>query len=297
MKLLTKEDAKNSNKLIVLYGPPKVGKSIAACTISEYCPPVIPAKESTTLTDILVINYDRDGRLSYDNTNLYPYFVDYFGAYALNTEIDPTLPTSKRALETAAIAERGKALCKTMISDLFNTINEAVKNPDIKTIVIDTLSSFEEQYRRCYDPFASLDGKELGAQTYLTLSAIAARLVDIHHKNVIVVCHAKASEAYVHGKADEEKLEKAALKREVASVGGSGSFVSPALQKNSAALFGKHATFLFYVFRKEKDPEKGKRLFLTRSDSGYEAGNKIENGLLPEEPANLRAILKKANLI
>lgn len=300
-KVLTPDTVKAGSHLILQYGPPKVGKSIAACTISEKCPATLPAAAPVTLDDVLIINYDKDGASSFHNVNLYPLYQDFFGKYDLNTFVDPTLTDAEQQLKRVEIKKQGEKNVKTMETDLLAVVNEAVKQPQIKYIVIDTLSSYEDLYKHNYDPFDSLTPMELGAGTYQKFVGLASQLVSVKDKTIIILCHARYTEAINMGKGAEARAEidkVNELKRQAAALGGDASTrISPSLQKNAAAIYAKHATLYLCVSKELTGPQKGKRVFLTQSREGHEAGNKIENGILPKEPANLRAILKKANLI
>lgn len=300
-KVLTPDTVKAGSHLILQYGPPKVGKSIASCTISEKCPAALPAAAPTTLDDVLIINYDKDGASSFHNVNLYPLYQDFFGKYDLDTFVDPELPEAEQQLKRVSIKKQGEKNVKQMETDLLAVVSEAAKQPQIKYIVIDTLSSYEDLYKHNFDPFDSLTPMELGAGTYQKFVGLASQLVSIKDKTIIVLAHAQYSEPINMGKGAEARAEIDRInemKRQASAIGGDSSTrVMPSLQKKACAIYAKHATLYLCVDRETTGPHKGKRVFLTRPQDGCEAGNKIENGILPKEPANLRAILKKANLI
>ena len=257
-----------SNKLespswIVLYGPPKVGKTGTAATASEFCPATLPSKESVELSDMVWLNYDTGGMESLADLNL----------------VAPTFDLSHAASWGDAVRQETK---------IFEYIQKRAKESQDKFfLVVDTLSSRDLMLNTHFQNEFS-DKPKLTSHMYNNIfSANLNFLFKLRtlpaHVGILILMHAKGTVNYTQ--------DTGASSTQVASQ-AEITDISPQLTGKAKDAVLKDST-LFWLQKRVVKGRPTVREVLTRSTDLIQAGGRGENRLEMYEPANLKTIFKK----
>lgn len=134
-----------NNDFIVLHSVPGQGKTVTACSLSEFFPATLPAEKPVELSDVVLLEYDLGGTES---------------LRALNLDV----PTYDLAREYGNIRELEK-----LERDVFKEVKERIADGVTKTVIIDTVSARDGMLYQFYNTGTGLEirqyGSILGANT------------------------------------------------------------------------------------------------------------------------------------
>jgi hypothetical protein len=254
------DELQNETRVIVLVGPPKMGKTVAACTASNFTPDELPAKEKVNLDDTLVIQFDTNGIESARQLGLNPYVID------LSTVVDLAELTTKlrEAFDTAyEFAKAGPN--RRIILDTLTTLNTR--------LVVGLQKQFPDQKQ-----IGQLYGKLLSINTNL-----AARFTGIPGVMLIAIGHTKLVGGLM---GDEEAMEL----RAKASNLGSGDIVLDMPGKGGN--FWKGAASAVWPVLRQKD----KHVILPYGGKNFEGGCRFHGLDAAGEPAHLKKLFAKVGI-
>lgn len=256
-----------TSRWYLIMGNPKNGKSVTACTASDFAPEEITAATEATdrtyLSDTLTIQFDTDGHQGPRSCGLVPYVFDL----SLATEYRDLVKGLGEAVQAAAVA---------------------VKVNGIKYVIIDTVTTLDimltTQLKKLHEG-QQLYGALLKHHMDFCLGLKALPVT------VIVLSHLR----YNHPLLEAQEMKDQARKR-ASSLPGQIDY-SMDLTGKSAAYYKGAVSGVFVVYKKlapknSDDPPEYR--LITDNMNGYEAGNRF--GLTEEEPAHLRKLFKKIEL-
>ena len=247
--------------MITLMGPPKVGKTIAAATLSAFFPDVLPAKEKTYLKDTVWIQFDLNGTESLSQMQVFPYLYDL-----------------SRETEYASIQ-----------SAIASAIKEIKGNPTIKNVVIDTVTALDTvllvHFRKMYP-----EEKVQGLMYNQMLAAHMNFAMQLKQLNatVVAITHTKMPIS-VSSNADAKAAET--LRKRASSMAGGGDIV-PEITGRAANYYKGASSAVWPVVKSLGAGKRDEYWVLPYGGYGFEGGCRYE-GLEDKEPANLKNILKK----
>ncbi len=255
----------------LFYGPTKVGKTRLATTGSKHWngEAFAPGQE---LDDMLWIEFDTDGL----NT--------------LREDMNVTVPNFISWQHMMAERENNVENALLLVSGL---VREILSDCDISYIVIDTLSTLDtEIYSWC------MGAEEEKAKTNVNTQRAYGAMMNLHRRffnsinphsvGKIWLCHTQVKSIdTMQGAAKKNaQLVKAAQGNELASV-------LPLITGNKTPEMYKGACSLVApVLKKTAGDGTEKRIVYTRKRD-YDSGSHWESKLDPEEPPDIRRILKK----
>lgn len=254
-------DDLEGNGWVLLYGPPKSGKTVCAATISEQCPEKLPA-DGVILHDVAWFLYDKDGTEALKDVGLNVPVVDFSGA-----------ATYKELLK--------------MEKEAIGALKSKIAAGETKTLVIDTLTARDFVLTNYFG----------GVYTSPQQKGMMFGAVKDAHQNyakdllpldvrVIVLAHAKE----VSGMMVDEKA--AATKQAATQLPGFAD-IRPAMTGSIINWYRGTCSYIWPVRCKRKKGVAPEYTILTSGNSSFEGGSRGSNRLDAEEPANLKNIFKK----
>lgn len=249
-----------------LYGPAKGGKTVAAASLSEFCPEELPHKGPPIfLEDVLFLEWDQNGTESLKPLGLDAPRIECFDATADMKSL--TQKTEEMHKDITAEVAKGK----------------------IKTIIWDTLGT----YLAAWDRFqADLTPPETNTSVYYKqIQNRMQRALDPLKKlpvNVLFVVHSKSNVAFMESK--ETQSER--TRRSVDGLAGSSGAIFTLGLSSSASAYLKKQCSAIIPLHVENEKGKIQRFVLPNGGSGYEGGLRYP-GLDAKEPAHLGLLVKK----
>ncbi len=253
----------NNTDRIMLIGPPKAGKTVAAATYSAQCPDVLPAKELTNLEDTLIWQFDEEGSKSLTYLNLNAPVIDF-------------------------------TKCKTF-QDLQKKLKEAMKytaeavaSGKVNVVIIDTLTSYDHAlvghyggvYPEKKDSMALYNNVKLKHQVLQKFM----RSLDCSY---ILIAHTKTVHAAVES-------TEAATRAKAQNLATGGDIVA-AITGGGATLWKAAVSYIWPVLAKKvKGQQLMEHYVLPRGGQGFEGGGRFPF-LADKEPAHLGLLFKKIN--
>ena len=218
----------------VVFGPPGTSKSMSTLTISELCPKDFThlgtkrTGERIELSDLLWVSFDQGAT----------------DGFAEQGYIVPQID-----LSTVKLDKLGNE-----IRDVVRLIEERVAKGITKTVVIDTVSGYDEMLIGEGTIVKNLDKFELWAHVAAGHRALSARIKELPCR-VIFLCHAKALQEQTGGGtvvANQQRVRQAQ---------GVLTGVVPEISGKSLNAYRKDATFIFSTFKGAKRyPETAKAM-------------------------------------
>lgn len=257
MKVTSSKDD-TGGKDILLYGPPGHGKTVAAATASQHCPDTLPAGKSTSLDDMLWLQFDRGGVSSLTPHNLSVDVLDLSG-------------------------ESDWRKIRKLLPEVVQVVNTKVKE-GLEWVVVDTLTSMDavlvSTAKEEFDVRATMQAWGYVLQEH-------ARFYDMLRSlpvSLLLLCHAKSIIP-----ADEDLDTK--TKRKAA--GTDTSTMAPAI---SGSAVNRYIANSSYVWAVQAKPIRGKTereyKILPYPANGFATKSRY-NGWDAEEPANIKKLFEK----
>lgn len=252
------------NWRMLLYGPPKHGKTFCALTASEKFPDVEDLSEydgpPLELDDLLFLLSDEGG-------------LDGLAEYNITV---PVIDVSR---------EGGGLIVNSLIPKIHKEIEERVKKGVTKTVIVDAISTFDRIFKAYQaDQFpdprhqAQMYGAILG--NHMKLFGSLKRL----DCNVLIVAHAK----FLIDLGDANQ----AAKKSATSMPGQSDVV-PDITGAAGRYYPAAVSFQVPLLSRKMPGGKVKRTLYPLGLGRYEAGTRFTRHLDKEEPAHIQKLLRK----
>jgi hypothetical protein len=251
---------------ILLYGAPKIGKTLTCTTFSAQAPEKLPADKLTRIEDGYWAVFDREGTETLTNFKLE---VDQIDLSVDMGDFDKLLKGCK---------------------EFHATLSERVKSGKTKYVVIDTYTAFDEaintHLRKQIDqasnpaPFSN---------------AMLARHMDFINPlrdlpvTVIFVAHAKSNVPFMDGKEGESER----IRRAASAMSGDGGKMTTALGSRLGNFLKGQAGYILPMVALAEKGKETKRFIMPYGGRGYEGGGRAPPGLDQDEPAHLGKLFEK----
>lgn len=260
MPSLTPKTDGKEYAITLIHGPSGSGKTRAAATASEHFS-IRPLAERTSmveLSDLLWLQFDKDGIQTLQSLGLEPYYCDF-----------SQMPTADK-LATWIMGVTSK----------LDEVRKVVVEKNIKYVVVDTISALAEYLECCLVSGA----KDPRQGFYAAQNAMRALLLSLRQLQCrqIWLCHSKT--AFSSVESEEQKARKeAALPGEYKVDLGLTYGMATTLRKHFSLVMGLDA-----------DAKSGKREFVTSESNGvYYAKSRYADLLAAREPADLKSIFDR----
>lgn len=245
------------------HGPPASGKTRFAATVSEQFPEKTGEKW-VDLTDIVWLSIDQGA-------------LDGLSVEKLNIPFVPV-----RELMAAAGAVQGSMDALLLLESILS------ERPDVKFVVVDTLSELSERWMEVFTRASGDDTRSAYRQLGDTHTRWKARLdsiCDARGVRVIFLAHSKAR--VLDDKATEGQKKAAQAER----VGNDE--IGLDIDGNGRHLYTRNASLVFAVKCKTSPKGENKYSVHCRGGDGFLTKDRLARLLNPEEPPDMRAIFKK----
>lgn len=248
---------------IVLHGPPGVGKSFCAATISKHWPAELPAKKPVELSDCIWLSFDAGATDGFQAENIEVDTIDMVG------------------LMNAEGIEKGRDAMVAMIRD----------NPDIENIIVDTVSMFDKLLNDYCDRTSPLDktGNKDKFAMYRNIFNSHKRFHSVLRslgKRIVYLCHSKA----VFDSSDSQTIRRQAAE-------AIGFDVQPDITGQARTVYIGDASLEAVITLRRtpgvKGPEGLRRILHPYGSGEFEGKNRWHSILTMEEEAHLGKILRK----
>lgn len=248
---------------IVLHGPPGVGKSFCAATISEFWPEELPSKKPVELSDCIWLSFDAGATDGFQAENIEVQTIDMVG------------------LMNAEKIERGRDMAVEMIQSI-----EGIEN-----IIVDTVSMFDKLLNDYCDRTAPLDktGNKDKFAMYRNIFNSHKRFHSVLRslgKRIIYLCHSKAI---------FDSSESQTIRRQAAEA--IGFDIQPDITGQARTVYVGDASLEAVITLKRVPGVKGpgglKRILHPFGTGEYEGKNRWHSLLESEEEAHLGKIIRK----
>lgn len=281
------------NLFVLNYGPPGVGKTVAAATISKQCPRTLPAPKMTQLNDVFWCCADSHALDSLGGVNLRVNPANVFDI--------PQFLADRKAW--AAEGMKNQPLFSQAMSICLKKMHKWLQNNPSGNLVFDTLTAVNVGFMREFVV------TETGSQFTLAKAGDSRKMFgfmkaahDMLHQAVkesldfgvcIYLTHSKAVQDFVDASSDAGKAAKQARK--------AGKVLEEASLTTSVWGAGldnpkRDCMYMFPVLAiRAPGAKQRKRFFLTIPSDSWEVKNKSEGILADKEEANWRHIFEKVN--
>lgn len=259
-ELLTTSEKTTFDGEVLLHGPPGVGKTFFAATISEFWPGELPAKRKIDLHDVLWMQTDAGGTAGF-----------------MEQRISVPLIDVRQAIAKYGLL-KGLNACMDLLGDYMAKVGP-------KYIVVDTISVLDKYIKDYYDQRIPVNdrGKEDSYWSYKQILALHIRwrnrLLESGAR-IIWCCHSK-------GLGDLSTNKDAAIKREAKAVPG-GFDIVPDITGQSGALYTANAS-IQGVIKSRLVPGKERivqRFFYPFGVNAHEGKSRFMRALKKEEGPN-----------
>jgi hypothetical protein len=223
---------------IFVIGSPKTGKTVLACTASQYAPQPLNPKVRTVLPDVCFVQLEPNGLKSATALGLVPkHVIDLSGSdFMVPVDFD-AVPDSKSKTSNDALLDW------TKVRPALLAVAKYVKQtPEIKIVVIDNMSGFCEMTEAYFQKVCLKDGKPDTFGVYSEVKKAATWVFNLFRLQKVLVIglsHTKTS-----GQQDLEKLE-------TKSVGGEATSQVAAMPAGSAGFWAKATDATVCTMRKK----------------------------------------------
>jgi hypothetical protein len=268
----------------LVTGAKATGKTTFVVSGSKFAPDVLPAKELTECTDVVVVQVEAESVLGALDMGLRPRVIDLSGVVgwpALNVSLAKTIQFLRPLCESG----------------------------DVRIVGID-LGAIDKEIRAYCAGMIVKPGQAFDVNTTFAAKEIDWNKVTAQAKGlydalrtlpclVVGMCHLKVTDnnPYV-AKMDDEQKRKAELARDIQSMGGDAAKLGADLAKGTAGPWLHNASFMFAREVETKNvgtplaPKLQSRYVTHTASNGiFEAGNRRASRLQPVETRTLRAIL------
>jgi hypothetical protein len=276
MKLSNSKEGYLQNNFLVILGPPKVGKTVLASTVSEFFPENVLAKVPTEIPDVLYWQFDKKGTESLAALNLTaPTFK--FDELDLLTTKNGKLELDGFALERA-------------ILEAYEETKKRIAEGKTKFIIIDTLSAYDN-FWSAYLAQTITDPRQNGlkfdklAQKHTTFRYALASL----GVTVVVLCHTKYKGDPMMGGAPEIMAANAKAK---ATQMVAEARILAAITGQSGGAWTNSGTTIWPISQLRPKGGPVSVVIHPNGKEGYESGCRYP-GLADTEPGNLRKLFEK----
>jgi hypothetical protein len=248
-------DQTAKNIRILLLGPPKHGKTVLGATLSDLCPPEIPAQSLTNLSDLLIAQFDAGGCDSLKAVNLSAPMVDM----------------SRHTTEKALVDGYNQfaALAK-----------QRVEAGTTTKIVVDGVSTFDKMLKTAiggrlqkWDLYDAMLGHHM--KFFQRLQELPVDLV--------FICHAKGLSSDLD--ADQ------ATKKTATSLPGGATIAADITGAAQPFYIGQCSLILPVVAARAGKNTKTEYAVYPNGTQGFQSGTRFN--LADKEPAHLGRLLKK----
>lgn len=260
MPSLTPKAEGREYPITLIHGPSGSGKTRVAATASAQFQlrPTAERNSLIELTDLVWLQFDKDGIQTLQSLGLEPYYCDF-----------SQMPTADR-MATWVVAVTSK----------LEEVKKLIVEKDIKYVVVDTISALAEYLECCLVPTA----KDPRQGFYAAQNTMRALLLSLRQLPCRQIWLSHSKTAYNGQETEEQKARKeAALPGEYKVDLGLTYGMATTLRKHFSLVMGLDA-----------DAKTGKRELVTSENNGmYYAKSRYGDLLQPREPADLRQVFNK----
>lgn len=265
MPMVLASDQPSAKRMFTLSGKPKSGKTVTACTISDYAPAKLDGTKPVTLKDTVLIQFDMDGAESARRMGLNPYLYDLSSYNNANDLL--------KAFRTA-----------------MTEVEDAAKKGEIKYVILDPLSTFDEIIAT--DKYREISNSMAAAKQVKAIHMDVARTLRSMPCTVVCTFHVK----YNHAMATDETGVKQEGRAKANSLDEKADYVI-AMSGDNAAFYKKQASYNLVMHKVARKGSPTEYRLLTDSISGYEAGGRDGGVLSAEEQPNMHQIMVKLGYV
>lgn len=268
-------------KRVLVYGAPKVGKTICGLTISEQAPVELasgkPPKKFTTLEDTLLLNFDEQGMESCEPLNLAVPTID-LSPYSY----------AARMQDKGRLAEFNVALDKA-----FEQIYDRVAKGITKAVIIDPVSTLNVIFVGYHTSIADDGNKERIYEGVLDKHMRVTAMIRALQCDYVILAHAQAK-FIRNSRTDPTQGKNAEIRGQADSMGGEFEEIQPEVSGKGAGLYKKATSIQTAIFKKlGKDGQPDRRYLMPNGGQNSEGGHRYADLLDREEPAHLDMMFKK----
>ena len=261
-----------TSSVVIIHGPPKVGKTWLAATASVHWPREIPAKKKTVLSDLVHIQIDAGATDGFPSNNIELDVLD------MRSAIEATGRPVNAASETLKV-----------LQDYLRS------NKQVTTVIVDTISVYDKFLTEWWGRNAPTTKDGL-VDKFAMYAAIADSHKRFHlglttmGKQIIYCCHSKA---LIEPSGKDAQVRDAKLKREAASAVAAS--IVPDITGAALNLYRADASLQLVVGVRRGAGKKADRTRVVYpfGHDEFEGGSRFESALDFEEEPNLKAILDK----